>query len=393
MFAMRILRLMGRELRIIWTDWRLCVLVFIMPVAYTLLLGYLYLPRRVSEIPTYIVDQDHSQLSRSIVTSVERNETFRVVGRVDSVDDFRSAVQRREAYAAVWIPPHFERDIKKGRPVKLMTLVDGSNMLIANTALKGAARIGGTYSAGVELKRLNMRGAPSRHTMGQAMPVEMVTRTWYNPTYNYNTFIMIGLMAAVVQQIALLGCALAFSHEREHGLVPGIFRITESPLEVLTAKGILYTAINMVTAFAAFGVGVARFGLVMHGSLWLMALLLFIFITAIVALGIAVSAVCGDSVFATEALMLVSLPSFLLCGFTWPTFSMIPAIKVISWVLPLTHFAMPLRSVFMQEAGFDVIRDEVLWLWTLAALSYIVAYVVIWRVMARERPVLQVMPA
>ena len=128
------------------------------------------------------------------------------------------------------------------------------------------------------------------------------------------------------------------------------------------------------------------FGLRPDGSMFLVGVILFVFITGIVALGVCVSAVCGDSVFATEVLMLVSLPSFLLSGFTWPDFSMLPVIKGISWVLPLTHFIMPLRTVFMQGGDFSTVRHELYWLWTLAAVSYVVAYLVIYRTMKAARP-------
>jgi ABC-2 type transport system permease protein len=387
MFVNRILRLMKRELEIVWSDWRLVTIVFVMPVLYTVLLGYLYLPKVVTEVPTLIVDQDNSTLSRSIATAAESSQTFRIVGYAGSVDEFRQAVLRRRAYAAIWIPNDFERDIKKGRPVKLLALVDGSNMLISNNILKGMTRLGGTYAAGVEMKKLNMRGTPAEHALGTAMPLSAETRIWYNPSFNYTVFILIGLIAAVVQQIGLIGCALAYAKERNHGLVPTVYRITTSPLEVLASKALLYSAINTTTALAAYTVGIKLFGIHLGGSLALVVLLILVFTFTVVALGICVSTLCRDETFATEILMLLSLPSFLLSGFTWPDFAMIPVIKVLNWILPLTHFVMPLRTVFMQGGGFADVRGDLFWMWSLAAISYAIAYVVIWRTMeASKKP-------
>ncbi len=381
----RMLRLARRELEIVWSDWRLVVLVFVMPFAYTILLGSLYLPKRVTEIPTYVIDQDNSALSREIVHAVDRHEYFNVTGRAASETEFRRAVIDRKAYVCVIIPPHFQSDIKKGKHVKLLGLVDGSNLLISNSAYKGVATIAGTYSTGVEMKKLGMRGTPGEYLVTNAMPIDTSVRVWYNPAFTYTDFIMPGLIAAVVQQIALLGVALAFTKEMSHGLVPTIFKITSSPLEVLATKGILYTSINMFTAFGAYSLIFLLFGVPLTGSVFLLALLLFVFIIALVALGLCVSVLCKDETFATEVLMLLSLPSFLLSGYTWPTFSMIPAIKAISYVFPLTHFVMPIRSVVAQGAGFATIRGEVLWMWSLAAISYVIAYVVIARVMAAAK--------
>jgi len=385
MFIVRLLRLFQREIKIIWMDWRLVVIVFLMPFAYTALVGYLYLPMRVSEISTYIIDQDNSQLSRSIVTAIDVNDSMKVVGYLNNVEEFKEKIRHREGYACFWIPKYFERDVKKGRAVKLVSLIDGSNMIISNTILAGAAKVAGSFSAGIEIKKLNMKGTPKDYTLSNAMPLNSISRIAYNPSYNYTIFIMLGMIGTIVQQIVLVGCALAFAHEREHGLVGGIFKITQSPLEVLIAKSLFYTSINMITAFGAYIMGVHLFGLHLNGSLFLCMILLFTFIFTIVAFGIAVSAICADSVFATEVLMLVSLPSFLLSGFTWPRFAMIPVIKLMSWVLPLTHFIMPFRSVFMQEGDYSTIKPDMIWLWCLAMMSYAAAYFVIYRSMLKAR--------
>jgi len=120
-----------------------------------------------------------------------------------------------------------------------------------------------------------------------------------------------------------------------------------------------------------------------QGSIWAFGALLSMFIIAIVALGILASAALRDELFATEALMLVSLPSFLLSGFTWPQFAMVKGILILSQILPLTHFLMPLRSVLTQGAGLGAIRGELYWLWGLASGSYVLAYFVIRHYMQR----------
>jgi ABC-2 type transport system permease protein len=385
MFINRFFQLAARELKIVWSDWRLTVIVFLMPIVYTLLLGYLYLPMRVLKIPTYIIDKDKSSLSREITEAVKQSEYINVVKYVNSVDEFRRANLAREAYIAIEIPAGFERDIKKGKRVKVLGLIDGSNLLISNTGYKVVAGIAGTYSAGVEMKKLRMKGTPGEHVLTAAMPIDTGVRTWYNPAYTYMDFIMPGVIGAVIQQIVLLGVALAFAKERKHGLVPTVFKITSSPLEVLASKAILYTAINMVNSFAAFSLIFKLFGVRMFGSFFLMELILFTFIVTICALGITVSVICKDETFATEILMLLSLPSFLLSGYTWPQFSMIPIIKDISYCLPLTHFVLPIRTVVAQNGNFSMIRGDMYWMWTLATVSYVVAYFVLRHVMAAAK--------
>jgi len=379
------LRIIKRELKIVWSDWRLTVMIFAMPVLYTALLGNLYAERRVTRIPAYIVDQDNSLLSRSVANAVSRNETLRFAGYLPNLDEFRTKVIRREGHVCFVIPKNFERDVKDGRKAKLLSIIDGSNLLLSNSAYKAATTISQTFSVGVLTKKLTMKGTPGEYALPAAMPIESVARVWYIPSFEYFGFIMLGLVGTVVQQIALIGVALAYARERQHGLIPGIFKITSRPLEVLATKAILYTAINLSTAFAAYALTIYHYHVKIDGSMLMSAMLLGLFIFTIVALGVCVSTLCKDELFATEILMLMSLPSFLLSGFTWPVFAMTPVIKFFNWILPLSHFINPLRAIATQNGTFADIRGDVLWMWAVATISYVVAYLVVWSTMAAAK--------
>lgn len=383
MAATRILRLMARELRLLASDWRLFTIVMIMPFVYTLMLGYLYLPKRVSDVPTYVLDQDNSQLSRSIIDAAESNDAFKITRFVDSPAQFEADVRRDKVHALLWIPPHLERDVKRGAPARLVAVIDGSNLLLSNTLYKGVSTIGTTYSLGVQIKKFNAKGAPIGNARETIMPVDAGTRVLFNPGFSYSDFVLPGLAGAVIQQICLLGVALAFARERGHKLLPEALAITSSPLELLAAKGLFYTGLNLASTVGVFLMLFRMFGVHLAGSAGALLALVSLFIIAIVGLGILASAALKDELFATEALMLVSLPSFLLSGFTWPQFAMVKPILFLSEILPLTHFVMPLRSVLVQGAGLGAIRGELYWLWSLACGSYVLAYFVIRYYMGR----------
>ena len=381
----RLLRLCRRELALLASDPRLLAIVLFTPLAYTLLFGYLYLPKRVLHIPTWIIDEDHSALSRSLITAARNDEYFHVIRVGGTVEEFREATLNGSAYACLVIPKDFERDVKRAKSVRLLTLVEGGNMIIANSVRGGAAEIDGVYGAVVQMQRLAMRGTPSQYALSAAVPLESDIRIWNNPTFNYMDFLLPGLVGTIVQQVTLLAVALAFVRERELGLLDGLRRITSSPLEALFAKGLVYTLVNLLVAAAAYAINFFAFGVQMTGSFPLLALLLAVFISALVALGIIISALAKDQLFATQILMLIAVPSFLISGFTWPQMAMPKAILWLSNALPLTHFVLPLRQILMQNADFNNIRPHLLWLWALVCVSYLGAYLVIRHAMASSR--------
>jgi ABC-2 type transport system permease protein len=374
MLIKRLYRLMQREWAVLTSDLRLLAIVLLVPIGYTLLLGSVYQPKRVSAIPAWVIDQDNSALSRAVRDGVAHGEIFSLVHEGGTVEEFRQANLQGSAFACIIIPKHFEADVKRGHDARLLTLIDGSNMLIANSVLRGAASIGGTFSAGILVKRLSMRGTPSGNVLTAAIPVASETRVWYNPAFDYLDFLLPGLLGTVIQQVTLLGVALAFARERERNLTGSLLQITGSPLEVLLSKGIFYTLINLSTAAVAFTIAVRVFHMSLGGSFGLLAALLTVFIIALVGLGLVVSAVCRDSLFATQMLMLIAVPSFIFSGFTWPQISMSGWVLGLSNALPLTHFVLPLRQIIVQGGDMESIRAHLLWLWILAGTCYAAAY-------------------
>ena len=331
----------------------------------------------MTQIPTWIIDQDHSTLSRSIRNAVDRHEYFHVVRDDGTLEEYRTATQRQEAFVCVIIPPHFEHDVKWGKPARLLTMINGDNMLIANSATRGAAEIGATYAVGVQMQRLSMRGTPSMYALQASQPVESATRTWYNPTYNYMDFLLPGVLGAVIQQIALLGIALAFCKERENSTFAQVLQISRSPLEVLTAKCLSYSLLNMTVGMAVYILLIHVFGLHVVGSVALLALLYALFIFVLVGMGVLTSIITRTQLFATQMLMLIAVPSFLISGFTWPQLAMTKPILLLSNSLPLTHFVLPLRQILMDGADFSVVRPHLLWLWCCAALCFGLAYIML----------------
>jgi ABC-2 type transport system permease protein len=376
MALVRIARLVGRELRLLGTDWRLLFLLVGVPVFFTLLFAGIYAQKRVTAIPTWVVDQDGSALSRQVHDAIARHETFRIVREGGTNAEFRAATERAEAFVCIWIPPHFERDVKDGKPVRLLTFIDGNNMLVSNSATRAITEIGLTYAAGVSISRLARRGVPAEYLNGSVQPVELQTRVWDNPTFNYLNFLIPGLIAAALQQVTLLPVALAFARERGLRLADAR-AISRSPGEFLLAKLFVYTAVSTLMGVLTYSAIGHYLGVPMLGSGALLWGILALFMLGLVATGLLVSVATQNELFATQLLMFVAVPSFLVSGFTWPQFAMYPVVRALSNAMPLTHFVLPLRAITQQGATLAAVRPHVLWLWVFDVLVILAAYLVV----------------
>jgi ABC-2 type transport system permease protein len=115
-------------------------------------------------------------------------------------------------------------------------------------------------------------------------------------------------------------------------------------------------------------------GIPMLGNACLMGLVTLWFVLILVLAGFGCSALLGDSLLASEMFAIVAMPSFLISGYTWPVFAMPAGLKIIAYALPLSHYSIILRKIFIMgaPAGYFGVHAAALGVWSL--LSLLLAY-------------------
>ncbi|MFH6993647.1 ABC transporter permease [Flavobacterium sp. FlaQc-48] len=78
-----------------------------------------------------------------------------------------------------------------------------------------------------------------------------------------------------------------------------------------------------------------------------------IFVLSVSFIGILVSILVPSQLKATEILMVIATPSFILSGFTWPLSHMPQAVQAIANVIPLTHFLKAFRILIIVNGTFS----------------------------------------
>lgn len=370
----RIWKLIIRECGLFMSNHIVVTIALLVPVLYTLMFSLTYLPDRVSHIPTQIIDYDNSAVSRELIQAFKRHDYVGLVKVGGTVEEFKRESILGNRYLCVVIPKDFELNLKKNRQVKLLGYIEASNMIIANTLVKAVSEVAATFSAGVEMKKLNMRGTPASYAMGSAMPIASQTRLLNNPALNYKNFLLPGLVATIVQQVTLLIVALGFSKELEEKRLKEVLELSAGPFELITAKTIFYSILSFTTCGFGFVILFNLFHVTFIGSSLLFSLLTLFFILSLVALGLMISMLVRTQMLSIEILMVIAVPSFIVSGYTWPKMSMIAPIAIINWLLPLTHYLEPVRQISAMNASFDLIRDNLIWLWGLVIVSYVVLY-------------------
>ncbi|SMB89908.1 ABC-2 type transport system permease protein [Thermanaeromonas toyohensis ToBE] len=366
-----------REWQYILRNRRLLLILIGVPLLYCILFGILYSKHVVNNINLGVLDMDNTSLSRAVITAFCDSDRFKYTTKLDNQKHMEVAMERGEIMAAIVIPPDFTRNIKRGTGSQVMVVVNGANMIIGNAVTTAASEIIQTLSAGTLLKRLEGSGLSSQAASKLIQPIVFRLRVWYNPTFNYTNFLLLGLMATVIQQVALLYMAVAMVREKEQGAWREITERYRSAFAVTVGKIMPYFLINLGTLNLLFAGGIYLFQVPFKGNYVNLLLLTLAFLACILSLGILLSTICRNELEATQVAMLVAVPSFLFSGYTWPLAAMPPLAKALARLLPLTYYADNVRKIFLMDVSLNTILPDLVVLASMAAILFLLATVVV----------------
>jgi ABC-2 type transport system permease protein len=362
-----------REWRWIRRDFRQVLLVVLAPLAFVTILSLAYSPKKVVGVPVLIVDQDHSAFSRALTSAILANETFSLGGYADSADEFPSLVARDQAHLCLVFPRGLEQDIKARRGAKVLVMVDASNSLSGRIEISNAINLLGTFSVGAETRMIEGEaGISQRPALKRALPIQEETRSWFNPgfTSNYLNFLALGMLCIPVQLAALTVSIGSGAYEYREWRTDPILLVTRNPWTIMAGKILAYVAIIYPVCVAVIYTPHILFGAPMSGSQITLAVVTLWFTAMLATLGYALSCVLADPLFATEICALITLPNFVLTGFTWPLFAMPNGLLVLSYGMPMYCYSFMYRKLSVMGASIaDCWRQlAILSIWTLLVL-------------------------
>src|SRR5262245_19233811 len=131
----RIIVIIRKELRQALRDARMRTMLFVPPIVQLLIFGFA-VNMDVDHSRIAWMDSDGTPLSRELRDRFQGSGRFDIVAAPETEKDVQRVLDRGEAHAVIRVPVDFERDLKRGHPVQMQVLVDGTN---SNTASLVAA--------------------------------------------------------------------------------------------------------------------------------------------------------------------------------------------------------------------------------------------------------------
>ncbi|SKC04688.1 ABC-2 type transport system permease protein [Soonwooa buanensis] len=371
----QILFLIRREFKLFLSNSTLRSVFFLAPLVYALLMGFTYQQGKVTDIPVIVVNQDKTPLSQQVVDMLDDNSSIKVLNYLEQPLDLKDEVIKKDAAAVVIIPERFEAMMLQKKYPEINVFVNTSNVLTANFASKAIQVTLGSFSAGAEMKALQKKGLSATEASSQYEPFKANYITLFNTTSNYLIFMWPALMAVVLQQVILLAMAVTFSEEFKRESFKRDFAGKEKYAALIMAIKCLpiwvFSIFNILMFYAlSIYFKVPAPDNVMN-FLWVTSF----FVLASTNLGVLFSIILPDALKATQILMVIASPAFIISGFTWPTYAMPTAIRALTDIIPLTPYLEALKIMVIQH-GSDYLTDKYFWhLFTLATVYFVLGWV------------------
>jgi ABC-2 type transport system permease protein len=336
-------------------------MIIMIPLMQLLLFGYAIntTPRN---LPTAVLMQESSDLSRSILAALENTKYFRVTHLPRSEAEVDQLLASGDVLFAIEFPANFERSVRRGDKPAMLVIADATDPVASGTALSALSEV-------LQTSLSHDRDVPNR----PEMPFEIRTHARYNPAALTQLNIVPGLVGTILTMTMLIFTALSVTREIERGTMENLLSMPITPVEIMLGKIIPYVFVGVVQASMIISIGVLLFGVPILGNVAMLALLSTLFIATNLSIGYTFSTIAQNQLQAMQMSMMFFLPNILLSGFMFPFAGMPIWAQYIGEALPLTHFLRIVRSIMLKGSNLSDLRYDAIAMFVLMLVAMTIA--------------------
>ena len=336
-------------------------MIIMIPLVQLMLFGYA-INTNPRNLPTAVLMQESTDLSRSILAALENTKYFRVTQLPHSEAEVDELIASGTVLFAIEIPAKFERSVRRGDKPAMLVIADATDPVASGTAL-------GTLNMVLQTALLHDRAVPASPTM----PFEIRTHARYNPAAITALNIVPGLVGTILTLTMLIFTALSVTREIERGTMENLLSMPIPPVEIMLGMIIPYILVGFVQAALIIAIGVNLFGVPIVGSVAVLAALSTLFIATNLSIGYTFSTVAQNQLQAMQMSMMFFLPNILLSGFIFPFAGMPIWAQWIGEALPLTHYIRIVRSIMLKGSNLADLHYDAIAMFVLMLIAMTIA--------------------
>jgi ABC-2 type transport system permease protein len=334
-----------KEIRQTLADKRIIGMLVVAPLVQLTVFGFA-VDLDVDHLPTVVVDQDQSPLSRKHVAGLLADGTLRAAGTAPDSASAERAIEDGSAAVALIVPRGFERDVERGEPTRVQAVVDGTNPNESSAAHSAVSR----YFAAASQRWLEEREERAGHAPS-GEPFSLRPRVLYNPGLDTPIFMLPGILAIMLLINTALLTAIGVAREKETGTLEQVLVTPVPPLVLMLGKILPPVVIGSFELFLALGASAWLFDLPLGGSFTFLLAATCLFLLSTLGVGLLVATFSRTQQQAFMGVFLFILPANLLSGMLTPVSSMPAWLEPVTRINPVRYYIEILRSALLEGAG------------------------------------------
>jgi ABC-2 type transport system permease protein len=343
------------------------MLLVVGPLVYGLYYPQPYLNQILRKIPIAVVDNDLSELSRSIVQTLDASGAVRVAVQAATVAEGRKALDRGDAFAVVEIPPETERDVLKGTTVRVPIFADATYLFIFRSMASGIAIAIDTLSSELAARGARTDGSLVKAALASASPAEILLQPIFNPVGGYASYIVPAAFVLILQQMLLIGASML--------TVVALPQITGGAFASVLGRGIAHLTIYL-PALALYFIVLPRFyGFSTLGHPVQLFALASLFTLATSFMGQAAGAWFRQPETPTLIFLGTSLPQLFVTGFSWPREAIPTPVPAAGYIFPSDFAIDGIVRIGQLGASLGEVVHDWRGLWCLTIVYFALAVI------------------
>ena len=350
----RLKQMLIKEFIQVFRDKRTRFILIGPPIIQMMVFGYAA-NYEIRHVPTVVLDLDHSQESRELVSRFTSSPYFDVQRQLTDSRELGDQIELGTATVGLEIDAGFAQQLRKGQTAPLQVIVDATNSNTALIASGYLTQIVLGFAEEYQRDRI-LRIAPK---LVELMPsVELAPRPWYNPDLKSRWFFVPGIIGSLTLVLVITLTAFAVVREREIGTLEQIMVTPIRPAEFILGKTLPFFLIGLFDVTLIAVVGSLWFQVPFRGHVWVLATGAVLFILCMLGVGLLISTVSATQQQAMVTSFFFIMPAVTFSGFGFPISTMPQWMQLLSYAIPLRYFLIVVRGTYLKGVGMDILWPQ-----------------------------------
>ena len=361
-----ILNVIKSELRTMFKDRGVVIMLVLAPLAYPLLYCSLYKNETLIDVSIAAVDCSRSHESRELLRHIDATQSIHIASTYSTLAEAKQAYNEKKVHGVVYIPANFSKKLNSGEQTTVSVYADISSFMyyrIINLACSNCVL---DMSNKIQVERLNANGITGESATIISNPIPYEGITLYNEGTGFASFLMPAVLILIIFQTLFLGIGIiagtSRGENRFHVLVNSSVH-RGGTIRVIIGKGFCYFVMYAAWSFFILMIIPRVFNLPHIGIPFDIMMLMVPFLLASVFFSMTVSVFLPHRETGMVIFMFMSLILLFLSGVSWPQSNINGFWRAFAWIFPSTCGTQGYIKINTLGADLSHISFEYISLW------------------------------